>query len=158
MNKKIYLLILFFALILSVPQKVQAQVNSDWQLIGLTPGGYNVLDGVEALFQTNVCDGRDVIYIKFINRNTYSVKVEWADAVFTEQLKWINKDNVADKKIVTIPANGEVKGECSNSTIEVLKKSGNEHMELVIEMKNFVANKKDFKLYSASNFKVIAVK
>lgn len=155
MNKKIYFLILIFALILSFPQKVQAQVNSDWQLIGLTPAGYNVLDGVEALFQINVCDGKDVIYIKFINRNVYSVKVEWVDAVFTEELKWINKDNVADKKTLTIPANGEVKGECSNSTTDVLMKSGK---ELVVEMKNFVANKKDFKRYSASFFKVIAVK
>ena len=155
MNKKIYFHILFFALILYVPQKVQAQVNSNWQLIGLTPGGYNVLEGVEALFQTNVCDGKDVIYIKFINRNTYSVKVEWVYAVFTEELKWINKDNLADKKTLTIPANGEVKGECSDSATNVLAKSGK---ELVVEMEDFVSNKKDFKLYSASYFKVIAVK
>ncbi len=158
MNKKFYYFILSFALAISVSQKVHSQTNPDWQLIGLTPAGYNIVDGVEALFQINICNGKDIIYVKFINHNTYSVKVEWVDAVFTEEQKWVNKDDVADKKTLTIPANGEVKGKCANSSTEDLKKEGNMNKELVVYMKNFVADKKDFKLYSASYFKVIAVK
>lgn len=144
--------------ILSVPSESQAQTDSGWQLIGLTLGGNNIKDGVEAFFQSNTCNGNDVIYVKFINRNDYPVKVAWVDAVFTEEQKWIYKDAAVDKKSVFIPANSEVKGECNYSSTENIKNSGNIHAELLVEMKYFVLDKKDLKRYSAGYFSVIEVK
>lgn len=158
MNIKHLFFLFLLALILSVPPWAQAQTGSDWQLIGLTIGGNNIKDGVEAFFQINTCNGKDVIYVKFINRNNNPVKVAWVDAIFTEELKWIYKDAAVDKKSLIIPANGEVKGECSNSLTAVLKNAGIIHNELLVEVKDFVLDKKDLKLYSAGYFSVIEVK
>lgn len=105
------------------------------------------MDGVEASFQLNTCNGEDVVYLKFINHSSNPVKLEWTDAVFTHELKWINKDEAKDKKSLQIPAKAEVKGNCSN----------NVDPELFVKLKDFVIDKKDFKRYSASHLKVIAV-
>lgn len=105
------------------------------------------MDGVEASFQINTCNGEDVIYIKFINRNENTVKLEWFDAVFSQELKWINKDQTSNKKSLILPAVKEVKGECSSKL----------YPELVVKIRDFVADKKDVKRYSTSQLKVIAV-
>ena len=158
MIKNNYIFILLSVLILSVPHKVQAQVNSDWQRIGLTVAGYNIVDGVEALFQVNSCNGKDVIYVRYINHTNSAVKIDWNDAVFTEDQKWINKDADADKKSITIPANSEVKGECPASSNGESVKPVNKNPQLIIDMKDFITDKKNFKLYSAANFRVTAGK
>lgn len=147
MNKKKYFYIFLFALILAVPYKVHAQTISDWQPIYLLVTGGNIMDGVEASFQVNTCDGEDVVYIKFINHGAKPVKLEWFDAVFTQELKWINKDQAAAKKSLLLPAKAQVKGDCSTTL----------NPELIIKLKDFVANKKDFKRYSASQLRVVAV-
>lgn len=105
------------------------------------------MDGVEASFQVNTCNGVDIIYIKFINHNANAVKIEWFDAVFSQELKWNSKETPADKKSLVLSANAEVKGECSK----------NLYLELFVKVKDFVADKKDFKRYSASRFKVVSV-
>ena len=146
MKKKLHLSVLLFILILSSLHKVGAQ-TIDWQPIFLQVTGVNTMDGVEASFQINTCNGEDVIYIKFINHNKYNVKLEWFDAVFSQELKWINKDQASDKKSLVLPAYKEAKGECSSKL----------YPELIVKSKDFVADKKDIKRYSTSQLKVIAV-
>ena len=148
MNTRYQFLFSLLVLILLVPRAVNAQVASEWQPVFLQVTGDNHMDGVEASFQINACNGEDVIYVKFINHNNYPVKVEWFDAVFTQDLTWINKEQASDKKSLTIPANKEAKGECS----------GNLFPELYVKVKTFVAEKKNFKRYHASQLMVIAVK
>ncbi len=148
MNKIKYFIIFLFALVLSISHEANAQNNSDWQPIYLLVTGGNIMDGVEASFQTNTCNGVDIIFIKFINHNANSVKIEWFDAVFSQELKWNNKEQETDKKSLVLPANSEVKGECSN----------NLYPALIVKVKDFVASKKDFKRYSASQLRVVAVK
>ena len=146
MKKKLHLSVFIFILILSSLHQVGAQTN-DWQPIFLQVTGVNTMDGVEASFQINTCNGEDIIYIKFINHNENTVKLEWFDAVFSQELKWINKDQALNKKSLILPAGKEAKGECS----------GKIYPELIVKIKDFVADKKDFKRYSASQLKVIAV-
>lgn len=105
------------------------------------------MDGVEASFLVNTCNGVDIVFIKFINHNANAVKIEWFDAVFSQELKWNNKEAPGDKKSMVLAANAEVKGECSK----------NQYPELFVKVKDFVADKKNFKRYSASRFKVVSV-
>lgn len=147
MKKKIINLILLLVLIISSNVRVSAQTN-DWQPIYLLVSGANTMEGVEASFQLNTCNGEDVIYVKFINHNEYAVKLEWFDGVFSQELKWVNKEQAGDKKTITVPAKAEAKGTCLN----------NSNLELVIKVKDFVANKKDVKRYSTSQLMIVPVK
>ncbi len=145
-NKKTILisLVIVFAFISS---KIICQTNQEWQPIFLLITGDNKMDGIEASFQVNSCNGEDVVYVKFINHNPYTVKLEWFDAIFTQGLKWINKEQEKEKKSLVIAANAEVKGECSD----------NKYKELVVNLKNFGTDKKDVKRYSSSQLMVTSV-
>jgi len=126
---------------------MNAQSGADWQPIYLQVTGHNTMDGVEALFQLSSCNGEDIISIKYINHNDYAVKLEWFDAVFTRELKWINKEQAADKKTIQLAAKEEAMGTCSN----------NLYAELIVKVKDFTADKKDFNRYSASRLWVSGV-
>jgi len=146
MKKKLQFLSFLVILLVSPGLRMDAQ-TTDWQPIYLTAGGGNLIDGLEASFKSTSCNESDVIYIKFINHNAYPVKLEWFDAVFTQELIWIKKDQVSDKRLLTIPANSKLEGNCSNNT----------HSELSVNVKNFVSDKKSFKRYSTNNLTVTAV-
>ena len=124
-----------------------ANNGQDWQTIYLTPGGGNLMDGVEAYFQLATCNGEQVVYVKFINHNEYSVRLEWFDAIFTQELKWINKDAEENKKSLLIAPKVEAAGKCS----------GTGSAELIIDLKDFNTDKKEFKRYSAFQLNVLAV-
>jgi len=149
MNKKIlfFILLLLVAIFYAPHNKLVAQNTSAWQPIFLQVTGGNTMDGVEASFQLNKCNGLDVVYIKFFNHNSYPVKIEWIDAVFTKELKWVNDSKGVDRKSLTLLANTEAKGECANKL----------YPALLIKMKDFIISKKDFKRYSASQLTVVAV-
>lgn len=129
-------------------KKGNSQTNAGWQPIYLLISGSNIMDGIEADFQINTCNGEDIVYVKFINHSAYPVKLEWFDAVFSQELKWINKDKAEDKKSLILPASSEAKGDCLN----------NKFPELIVKIKDFVADKKDFKRYSSLHLSVTAVK
>lgn len=148
MNKKIHFFILFLLVAtLSAPHKLVAQNTPSWQPIFLQVTGGNTMDGVEASFQLNKCNGVDVVYVKFFNHNSYPVKIEWVDAVFTQELKWVNDAAGTNKKSLNLPANTEAKGDCSNKL----------YPALLVKVKDFISDKKDFKRFSASQLAVIAV-
>src|ERR1035437_4724363 len=67
-----------------------------WVPISLTFAGQNLQDGVEAFCQLSKCNGEDVVLIKLSNHNTDAITVEWADAVFTKELKWVSKKNITN--------------------------------------------------------------
>jgi hypothetical protein len=147
MKRKITNLSLLLVLIVSSNLRMDAQ-TADWQKIYLTAGGGNLMDGLEASFKSTSCNESNVIYVQFINHNAYPVKLEWFDAVFTQELIWIKKDEVNDKRSLTVPANSKLEGNCSN----------NFHPELSVNVKNFVSDKKSFKRYSTNNLTVTEVK
>ena len=147
MNTKISFLISLVFAIYFLPHQASAQSKQEWLQIYLNIVGDNKMNGVEASFQVNTCNGEDMIYIKFVNQNDYPVKIEWFDAVFTQASTWINKEKNSDKKSLILAAKAEAKGECFKKL----------YPELCVEEKVFVADKKDFKRYMANQLMVTAV-
>ncbi len=134
---------LFLILFLSV-SSIFAQAKPEWIPIGLTASGKNIQSGVEAFYQLDKCNKEHVVFIKFINHNTYEVIVEWYDAVFTKDLKWVNNKNADLLKSLTIGVNEAVTGDCSNES----------QKELVVKVNDFISNVNDFNLFRINSFKV----
>ena len=105
------------------------------------------MDGVEASFQLNKCGTEDVVYIKFNNRNAYDVKLEWYNAVFTTDLKWITKNGEGNKKSLILPSNKEFVANCGDEKYAVL----------VVKLSDFVGSKESFKRFHTSELTVTPV-
>ena len=135
---KLFLSLLVFCFC-SFQKNISAQ---SWQPIKLTVSGNNVIDSVEAFFQLTNCYGKDVVFIKFVNQNTSRVVVQWQDAVFTKELKWINREHSPEVKSVTLESHSEITGDCGGKEI------------VVVPLNNFIANVNEFKLYGVNQFAV----
>src|SRR5271165_2270451 len=72
-----------------------SQDASGWSGIGLRIDGGNVAYGVYAYYQLSTYNGSDVVLMKFVNSNSYPVIVEWYPEVFTNEHKWLRKDDAA---------------------------------------------------------------
>src|SRR3989304_9864259 len=105
--------ILLAAFLFSFHLKSFAQTT--WDPIGLDVVGHNTMNGVNASYQQNTCNGQDVVYIKFTNNNNYSVELNWDNAVFTQDLQWISKEDAADKKTIILAANQNLQGDCPDA-------------------------------------------
>lgn len=132
--------ILFFSVL-----SVSAQSNSSWSPIGLTVNGKNMQNNVEASYQLSKCNNEDVVYIKLFNYNTDAVIVEWNDAIFTKELKWVKENKI---KSLTIGGNEVIFGECSNTS----------KSELVVKVSEFIKNIDDFNKFGTTSFKVTTIK
>jgi hypothetical protein len=135
-------IILFFSV-----SSLFAQSNAEWNPIGLTASGNNIQSGVEAFYQLNKCNKETVVFIKFINHNNFEVAVEWYDAVFTKDSKWVKNENTAIIKSLTIGVNEVESGDCSDKN----KK------ELVVNVNDFISNIDDFNLFGINSFKVSSI-
>jgi hypothetical protein len=144
MNKKIQLSVLFLFSVFSF--RAYAQVNSDWKILLLDVAGHTIVKGVEVYSQTNTCNDDNVVYLKVVNHNPYSVTVKWIDAVRTQEQKWIKKENDADKKSITLEANKEMIGDCLGS-----------YKECIIKLKDFVDKPNNFKDYAVYHFQVLEI-
>jgi len=133
-------------LFLSV-SSIFAQSNSEWKPIGLTASGKNMQNGVEAFYQLNKCNNENVVFIKFINHNTSGVIVEWNDAVFTKDLKWVKNEKAGMVKTITIEGGETVSGDCSGKNQNVL----------VVNVNDFISNIDDFNLFGINSFKASSI-
>jgi hypothetical protein len=143
----IKLKILSFLILFSI-SSVFAQSNSEWKPIGLDVSGKNIQNGVEASYQLSKCNNENLVLIKFINHNTFSVSIEWNDAVFTKNAQWYRNQKADIRKSITISGNEVIFGDCSV----------NSRKELVINVLDFINEINDFQLYRAISFKVISIK
>lgn len=146
MNKTKHFLILISILFFSVPQFF-SQNKDNWEPVYLLVTGANTMDGVEASFKLGKCNNEDVVFIKFNNHNDYPVKLEWFDAVFSQELRWINKDGEGNKKKLIVPAKMELKGGCENNT----------YSELIVKLKDFIGDKQNFKRFHTSQLTIVSV-
>jgi len=137
---------LYFILFFSV-SSIFAQSNTEWNPIGLTASGKNTQSGVEAFYQLNKCNKENVIFIKFINHNTFGVIVEWNDAVFTKDLKWVKNQKAGIMKSLTIEGSETISGDCS----------GKNQNEVVVNVNDFIDNIDDFNLFGINSFKVSSI-
>lgn len=121
-----------------------SQDKATWEPVYLQVTGANTMNGIEANFQVGNCNNEDVVFIRFKNNNDYSVKLEWFDAVFTQELKWINKDEEVNKRSVVIPGKLEMTGTCINT----------DSPQLVVKLTDFISDKKNFKRFHTSQLTV----
>lgn len=136
---KKFTLISFLSLCFFIPVFSQS-VNAVWEMIGFDVAGHNIQNGVEAYYQLNKCNGEDVVYVKFINHNNYPVMIQWTDAVFTQDLKWVNGSS---QKNISLAASQQKEGNCSGSDAS-----------LSVSLKNFISDISNFKRYGANSFSV----
>ena len=118
--------------------------QSNWSPIGLDVAGHNKVNGIEASYQLNNCNGEDVVFVQLINHNKYAVTVEWYPAVFTKESKWIRKENLSDKKSIALNPNAELAGDCSGT-----------NQMMMIHLKDFSITADNFFRYGTSNFSVL---
>lgn len=137
MNKSNYFLILSIVLLFSV--KIVAQTAPIWIPMKLAVTGNNTINGVQGSYTLDKCVRQDVIIMKFTNTNPYPVTVEWFDAIFTTDLKWVKEEKIENKKTLTIPANTEIIGKC-----DVI-----ENKNCVIVLNKFLPKIENFKQYTA---------
>jgi hypothetical protein len=134
----------FLALVL-FSFSAKAQNNSGWDQVFLTVSGGNILDGVEAWYQQDTCNGANVVYVRFVNTNPYSAQVSWNDGIFTQDEKWDWKLGTSDRKSVVIPAQVGIKGECTPENA------------LTIKLSDFGIALSEFKRYGVQNFTVLGL-
>lgn len=145
-NIRLIKIVLFFLMFFSV-SSLFAQSNPGWNPIGLAVNGKNIQNGVEAFYLLTKCNNEDVILLKFINYNTSSVVVEWNDAVFTKDMKWVNNEKNNSKKTLTIDKNEIMLGDCSGTC----------QPQLVVNVHDFIENTDEIKLFRALSFHVTVI-
>lgn len=116
--------------------------TSDWTPVFLTPSGNHIVNGVEAYFQQNSCSDEDVVFIKFVNTNSYAVSLEWYNAVFTKELTWVHQEN--DRKSIIVPAATTLNGNCSSELM------------LMVDLSLFISDPSQFKRLSTVELKITA--
>ena len=134
---------LLLVICLSANSLIFAQNTSKWEPVFLTVSGGNYLDGVEVYFKTDICNTESVVFIKFINKNDYAVKLSWFDAVFTNENKWIHKDAPSELQTILLAAKSEKAGDCASS-----------NPQLIIKLKDFVDQVDHFKRFSTSKLTI----
>ena len=145
MTKKLILtvFVLLFFFFKNFSQTTPSSGQAGWNPIGLDAGGLNTKDGVDASYQISTCKGEDVVFVKLVNHNTYTITVEWYPAIFTQDHKWIKKETLADKKSITLNPNGQLEGDCSGTK-----------PEMIIRLADFSIKKNNFFRYGALSFMV----
>jgi hypothetical protein len=123
---------------------VFAQSNEEWSKIGLSASGKNIQNGVEAFYKTAICSEEKVVLIKFVNHNSFAVKAEWDEAIFTNEMIWYTRSSDNSKKMITIGVNETIYGDCSDESKKIL----------VVRISDFIKTSDNFKLFGIKSFKV----
>jgi hypothetical protein len=120
----------------------RAQTSVSWKPVWLSTT--NVFKGVEGFYRSATCNGSEVVLIKLVNHNNYSVKTGWKNLVITnDDQKLYGK---ASQDSVTVAANAEVAGDCSAI-----------NSPLVIKLSDLGAHANNFKTFFASDFNLVVV-
>jgi hypothetical protein len=136
--KKI-ILMSFLLIFLAFSQAGFSQ-TPDWTPIFLTASGHHVKYGVEAYYQRAACGSDEVIFIKFVNTNNHPVKLEWYNAIFTQDITWVHNNNQLFSLIV--PASTGNTGECTGEAV------------LMVQLSDFIADPTKFKRFTTSQLTV----
>ena len=143
MKTHLHLFSIIFSLFFSL--NTQAQTVPTWVPMKLAVAGGNSVSGVQASYTLDKCTTQDVVILKFANTNSYPVTIEWFDALFTTDLKWIKKEDVANKKTLDIPANSEIVGKCGTT----------ENKNCVVVLNKLLPKVENLKQYNALHFTVL---
>ncbi|MDY0160936.1 MAG: hypothetical protein RBR64_06315 [Bacteroidales bacterium] len=137
------LLIPLLLLLFTCNNSLNAQSDFIWEPIGLTLTGNNVYQGVEAYYRLTECNGEYSIILKFVNTNNQKIRLEWEDAIFTNNQEWVTNINDSGVKSLIIYPNSEISCSCSQP-IE----------ELFVKIREFIPDVEDFFKYRTVSFKI----
>jgi len=129
-------LILSVALVLTFGFS-KAQTNASWKPLWLSTT--NMFKGVEGFFQISACNGTDMVLIKLINHNNFSINSKWKALVITQDGQQHTGKNAQDSLVLA--PNSELDGDCSGSKAQ-----------LAIKLSDFGTNEGNFKAFMASGF------
>lgn len=129
---KSLLLLFFTASTFLYTTNTKAQ-STDWTPIFLTVSGNHIVKGLEGYFQKGVCNGEDVVFVKFVNTNPYPVALTWYNGIFTHEIKWYYDAN--DTQSLTVPAATTSEGTCGGEAL------------LVIKLTDYITDPSQFKRY-----------
>lgn len=126
-------------------QVCKAQATENWQMFTLNiHDGTNQVDGVQGFCQVTKCNGTEVVMLKLINLNDYSVKAGWKDLVLTKDDRRLSANVAQDS--VTIGPKKEIKGDCTGNTVQ-----------LVLKLSDFGTDIDNFKDVIASDFDFVII-
>ncbi|HIO71713.1 MAG TPA: hypothetical protein EYN38_01255 [Flavobacteriales bacterium] len=120
--------------------------TSEWIGAYLNVAGSNQIDGVELSTQLSTCGSVEVVILKFTNRNSYPVEVEWADAIYTTGKKWEHNETQTKEKIISIEGGKEKKGSCEST------RDGG--VQLVVDVQSIISDAEEFSRFAPSYFVV----
>jgi hypothetical protein len=117
----------------------KAQQSGTWQNAILRADGLNQIDGVEAYCMKTTCNDEDFVLIKFVNKNSYKVRVEWKDAIFVNGT-WYYSNN--PNKVLVLAPNNETIGQCEGTD------------KLKVNISSIIENPKNFGHYTVSGLAI----
>jgi len=120
----------------------KGQSNAKWKPLWLSTT--NMFKGVEGFYQYVSCNGTDMVYLKFVNHNNYSIKAGWKDLVITNDEQKLYGKIAHDS--VTVAPNGEVAGNCAVP-----------NPQLEIKLSDYGINEANFKSLFATNFDFVII-
>ena len=120
--------------------------SPEWVGAYLNVAGASQIDGVELSAQPSKCGNADVVLLKFTNHNSYSVQIEWADAIYTTERTWKHNESQTKEKIITVKGGEEKVGTCEST------KNGSEL--LVIEVHALIDSNEEYYRFAPSYFVV----
>lgn len=123
---------------------IKAQTNENWQGILLSTDGTNALNGVKAYYKVAACNNNEVIMLKFVNTNSYTVKAGWKDMIITKNNNKLTGNNTQDS--LTLAPHAEIAGDCSGN-----------NTELTVKLSDFGTDIYDFKTFLATGFDFIII-
>jgi hypothetical protein len=116
-----------------------------WQPAMLnTMDGTNSFDGVEAYYALTTCTGTEMVLVKIVNHNTYTIKAEWRDLILTQADKQLFRSN--QKNFVVLAPKSLASGSCSGNAVQ-----------LTLRLSDFGTDAKNFKIFGTSEFDFNAV-
>lgn len=121
------------------PVKAASLEEDGWKGAFLNTAGMNFIRKVEVFSQLGKCESEDVIFLKLINHNDYDVKVEWLGGVYTKDRQRL--EDPEGMRSITIKANEEVIGDCSNN-------------KLLMRLKDYIDSADNFNRYAPLSFEV----
>ncbi len=74
---------------------------------------------VDVLYQLSTCDGTDVIFVRFVNRNNYPVRIVWKEAFDTQVEK--NTLGKGVEKSMLLPVGETVNTDCNRDQLPECK-------------------------------------
>jgi len=118
---------------------VKAQTNTSWTPVLVNVDGTNTFKGVEVYYSLSTCGADEVVFLKLVNTNAKAMKAQWINDVVTND----TKEHYGKTKLVSvnINANSEIIGSCKSKV-----------KELIIKLKKYDVEAKDFNTIVGSSF------